>query len=190
MRKNSRYKIKNNLGFTPKKAKVKKKGSIISKETNIKNLIKCLDEGNLVPVRNYLKSLLPKKKVTTSISTQISSKRELIESYRKELIAKETKAEKLAKTLLKEMKVKFTFQQDFICKNGKFYFIDFYFPLLKVGIEIDGGYHLTSEQVAKDNDRTKNLEKNGVDIYRFTNKQVFGLDEFRNGIREILNKYS
>lgn len=158
--------------------------------SRIKILLQCLDEGNLPPVRNFLKSFLPQKVVLKPYAKDGLTKLERIAKYKAELIAKATKEEKLAKIILKDMKVKFTFQQEFICKNGKFYFMDFYLPLIRVGIEIDGGYHFTDIQQAKDADRTKDLEKNGIDIYRFTNKDVLDIEKFRKGVVEIIERYS
>lgn len=189
-KKNNRWKVKKNLDLNVKgKNTTKKSDSRITKETNIRNLLQCLDEENIAPVRNYLKSLLPRKLEVKPYVSDGLTKQERIAKYKGELIAKATKEEKLAKIILKDMKVKFTFQQEFICKSGKFYFMDFYLPLIKVGIEIDGGYHFTDTQQAKDDERTKDLKKNGIDIYRFTNSDVIDVEKFRNGILNILERY-
>ena len=42
----------------------------------------------------------------------------------------------------------------------------------KLVIEVDGGYHFTSEQMEWDVYRTENLEKFGFKIIRFTNEEV------------------
>jgi very-short-patch-repair endonuclease len=187
-KRNNRYKsARNNKLRINGKLLKKKSDSVITKQDNIKHLLQCLEEGNLNPVRNYLKSLLPRK---VYIPKKNNMELGFVESRRQELIAKQTRAESFAKIILKEMDIKFTFQQDFVCKNGKLYYIDFYFPLIKVGIEIDGGYHFTDEQMANDEERQKNIESNGVDIYRFTNYKVLKTpDKFREGIREIIKKY-
>jgi len=52
------------------------------------------------------------------------------------------------------------------------YVADFYCHSLKLIIEIDGGYHLTVTQRAKDKERTKNLEFNGIKVVRFTNEMI------------------
>ena len=53
-----------------------------------------------------------------------------------------------------------------------FYIADFYCHALKLVIEIDGGYHLTEDQQLFDEERTKNLEFQGLKVIRFTNEEV------------------
>ncbi|MDO8316907.1 MAG: endonuclease domain-containing protein [Flavobacterium sp.] len=53
-----------------------------------------------------------------------------------------------------------------------FYIADFYCHALKLVIEIDGGYHLTEEQQLLDEERTKNIEFQGLKVIRFTNEDV------------------
>ena len=53
-----------------------------------------------------------------------------------------------------------------------FYVADFYCHALKLVIEIDGGYHLTAEQQLLDEERTKNIEFQGLKVIRFTNEEV------------------
>ena len=53
-----------------------------------------------------------------------------------------------------------------------FYIADFYCHALKLVIEIDGGYHLTEEQQLLDEERTKNIEFQGLKVIRFTNEEV------------------
>lgn len=185
--KGNRWKVKKNLNLNVKGKKITKKSDArIPKQENIKHLLECLEEGNLNPVRNYLKSQLP---VYIRIPRKRSIDQGFVENRRQTLIDNQTKAETFAKILLKEMGVKFVFQQDFICKNKKLYYIDFYLPLIKVGIEIDGGYHMEDTQVASDKERQSNIEKNGVDMYRFTNEEVFQPEYFRSRIKDILTKY-
>jgi very-short-patch-repair endonuclease len=52
------------------------------------------------------------------------------------------------------------------------YILDFYCHKLKLSIEIDGGYHLTKEQKAKDMERTKVINDLGIKEIRFTNNDV------------------
>jgi very-short-patch-repair endonuclease len=54
--------------------------------------------------------------------------------------------------------------------NG--YVLDFYCPELKLAIEIDGQVHRNAEQVAYDQERTKNLQEIGISILRFWNSEV------------------
>jgi very-short-patch-repair endonuclease len=62
------------------------------------------------------------------------------------------------------------------------YILDFYCHILKLSIEIDGGYHLKKEQIESDNVRTKFLQECGVKELRFTNEQV------NNQLVEIFKK--
>ncbi|MFC3159100.1 Very-short-patch-repair endonuclease [Chryseobacterium arachidis] len=52
------------------------------------------------------------------------------------------------------------------------YITDFYCHQLKLIIEIDGEYHNLSEQIEKDDKRTRILESNGLQLIRFTNTEV------------------
>jgi very-short-patch-repair endonuclease len=52
------------------------------------------------------------------------------------------------------------------------YIADFLVPGLRLIIEIDGGYHLTERQMAKDAKRTRYLERAGYEVRRLTNDQV------------------
>lgn len=52
------------------------------------------------------------------------------------------------------------------------YIVDFYCHSMKLVIEIDGGYHLSKKQQLEDNERTENLNFNGIKVIRFTNDQV------------------
>ena len=50
------------------------------------------------------------------------------------------------------------------------YIVDFYCAELKLAIEIDGDTHARQKQY--DKDRTKNLNKHGVEVIRYTNADV------------------
>jgi very-short-patch-repair endonuclease len=49
------------------------------------------------------------------------------------------------------------------------YVLDFYCAELKLAIELDGPYHLRTEQAARDSERTSYLEARGMRLMRFTN---------------------
>jgi len=53
------------------------------------------------------------------------------------------------------------------------YIVDFYCPKAKLVIELDGGQHYEPQQQEQDQERDKQLEKLGLKILRFTNKEVF-----------------
>lgn len=93
--------------------------------------------------------------------------------YRKELVKKQTKAEKLFKALLKSLDIKYKFQHVFR-GEGQMRIVDFYLPDYNYVIEIDGGYHSSDMQQQKDKDRTAYLKHLGVKrVIRFTNKEVY-----------------
>lgn len=56
--------------------------------------------------------------------------------------------------------------------NGHIYFPDFYIKSLKLVIEVDGGYHSTLEQSAKDRERDSNFASVGIKTIRIKNEQV------------------
>ncbi len=67
------------------------------------------------------------------------------------------------------------------------YIADFYCHQLKLVIEIDGGYHQTSEQQKIDKERTANIEGNGIQVVRFTNEEVLGnMSDVLARIREYI----
>lgn len=99
----------------------------------------------------------------------------------KRLRKNETEAEKLLWDKLKNNQLggfKFRRQHPI-----SLYIADFYCHKLKLVIEIDGGYHYSKEQIPKDEERTKILEFNGVNVIRFSNNEV--LSNIDNVLNEI-----
>jgi very-short-patch-repair endonuclease len=66
--------------------------------------------------------------------------------------------------------------------------LDFFCADAHLAIEVDGGQHLTEEGVARDLERTRFLEANGIRVLRFTNTQVLSeIDAVGEAIlRELL----
>jgi very-short-patch-repair endonuclease len=52
------------------------------------------------------------------------------------------------------------------------YILDFYCPMLKFGIELDGSQHAKNETVLYDRDREKYLQASNIHIIRFWNSDV------------------
>jgi len=52
--------------------------------------------------------------------------------------------------------------------------LDFYFPAIRLAIEIDGGYHRAQSQWRQDQRRTAELEAAGITVLRIINAEVFG----------------
>jgi len=117
---------------------------------------------------------------------------DIAEEFRRELkTVKSTPSEKIFKAVLKAIGVKYEYQHIvFTDEFGKFFILDFYLPDYNVGIEIDGGYHFTHEQMLKDKERTKLiLRKIKIrSILRFNNSQVDTTEYFLNKVKETLNK--
>ena len=62
------------------------------------------------------------------------------------------------------------------------YVLDFYIPKYNLAIEIDGKIHLNPDVKERDINRDAFLERNGIEVLRFTNNQVL------NEIEQVLIK--
>lgn len=89
---------------------------------------------------------------------------------------------------IKYIKETYVFQFPVVCNEEVLYIIDFYFPKQKVGIELDGAGHYTPDGVKKDKKRSKALEKEGIHIIRFMNKQVPTISRLH--IEQLLKAYA
>ena len=67
-----------------------------------------------------------------------------------------------------------------------FYIADFYCHQLKLVIEVDGEIHLDDPVREHDESRTGELERFGIKVIRFTNKEVINNQE---SIMKQINKY-
>ncbi len=64
------------------------------------------------------------------------------------------------------------FRREWVC--GGRWIVDFYFPEVRLGIEVDGGYHRSTTQKGWDQFKEGGLESAGVTLLRLTNEEVFG----------------
>lgn len=95
-----------------------------------------------------------------------------IDKTQKQLVKDATKSEnKLYATLKKTFKNRLAKQKPFVI-DGKVYYADLCIKSLNLIIEVDGGYHLTKEQQAKDNERDNAFASIGYTTIRCTNEQV------------------
>ena len=62
------------------------------------------------------------------------------------------------------------------------YILDFYCPVLKLAIEIDGKSHDSSDIKSYDQERQKEIEGLGIAFLRFNN------DEINNSLNEVIGK--
>jgi very-short-patch-repair endonuclease len=103
------------------------------------------------------------------------------------LVEKSTICEK---DLLHRLKSRFPrlikFQLPFLI-NGKLYYADISIPSIKLIIEVDGGYHSTPEQQAKDKKRDEDFKSIGYTTFRYTNKQLEDNKEKQEIVKTIFN---
>lgn len=111
---------------------------------------------------------------------------ELLKQFAKENRANQTKAEEFLWKQLKGQNLGFKFKRQHIIYD---YIADFVCLEKYLIIEVDGGYHFTSEQMEWDAYRTKDLEKMGFTVIRFTNEEVlFDIDNTLNSIIQTLHE--
>lgn len=114
----------------------------------------------------------------------LSSKSSL---YKSELRVRATEAEKLAESILKDLKVKYHFQKSILTPIHRIF--DFFIPSMYLAIEIDGSSH--DGKYYKDRAIDKMiLETRGIETIRFTNEEVFnGMFREKIIILGIANDY-
>lgn len=164
---NGKFQSARNNGLTIKsKPKRKKNTKVIDKELQIRNIIQSLNNGDVAPAKNYLRSLLKNGGLTTKTSSKVSNE------FRTENLKKMTPSEKMAYKIMKDHKITFAPQKVLHYDIGKFYILDFYVPSIKSAIEIDGGYHLDDDRIIADKLRDVNVLAKGIKTIRFTNDDV------------------
>lgn len=52
--------------------------------------------------------------------------------------------------------------------------VDFYFPTIRLAIEVDGGYHRAQSRWRLDLAKSRDLEERGITLLRLNNVEVFG----------------
>lgn len=102
-------------------------------------------------------------------STRMAPKQARKEDFALAMRRNPTEPERLLGEELRRAGYIFSTQQ---ILNG--YIVDFYFPLQKLIIEVDGHYHFTVPGRARDKVRTAVLLRRGYSMLRFTNAQVTG----------------
>ena len=92
--------------------------------------------------------------------------------FARQLRTKSTEAEKRLWRLLRTYRFnQFKFRRQYACG---IYFLDFYCPGAKLGVELDGGGHGFPDQRAKDEKRNRFLAEQGIKVLRFWNHQLRG----------------
>jgi len=64
------------------------------------------------------------------------------------------------------------FRREWVC--GGRWIVDFYFPEVRLAIEVDGGYHRARMQRGRDLLKENELEAVGITLLRLTNEEVLG----------------
>lgn len=76
--------------------------------------------------------------------------------------------------------------------SGK-WIVDFFFPEVRLAIEVDGSIHLTSRQIERDRQKDADCAKFDITVLRLTNGDIAGnrrilLAKLRAGWRKALNR--
>lgn len=88
---------------------------------------------------------------------------------RRQLRNKATAAEVILWERLRKRQLKIKFIRQYSVSG---YVIDFYAPEIRLAIELDGYYHLSTSQQVYDKYRTRYLNSAGIKEIRFTNEEV------------------
>jgi very-short-patch-repair endonuclease len=86
-----------------------------------------------------------------------------------------TRAERALAAILDELNdgaLEGRFRREWVC--GGRWIVDFYFPEVRLGIEVDGGYHRSTSQKSWDFFKDAALQSAGVTLLRLTNQEVLG----------------
>lgn len=106
--------------------------------------------------------------------------------YQKELLNNKTQYEIHFEKYLNDLDITFEFQKIiFVYKNGKldtFFIADFYIEKSKLIIELDGGFHSKK----RDSFKTKWLTKNGYNVLRFQNDDIYNESRTKEMIKYYL----
>ncbi len=84
---------------------------------------------------------------------------------------KPTPAEAALWERLRGVRLGVKFRQQAIIRG---FIADFWCPKLKLVVEVDGDYHLSPEQAAKDAHRDAAMRQLGITVLRFRNAEVLG----------------
>ena len=71
--------------------------------------------------------------------------------------------------------------------------VDFFFPEIRLAVEVDGSVHRTKEQKIRDTEKEKDCRRFDITLVRVSNSEVFGnreklLDKLRSGWRAALKR--
>lgn len=81
-------------------------------------------------------------------------------------------------------------RQQPIVTGRKLYFADIYLPELHTILECDGGYHNTSRQKRKDDNRSAGIWRMGYHVVRLSNHDARDINKVKNKINIIIRKWN
>lgn len=142
----------------------KKKKYKFYKKSNFKNKMSKLEEHNAY---SYLEDI----QIMGKLFDISKSKRDWIETTRYELQGSANIYERLFAEFLIEKKISFIHQAPYII-DDKIYFLDFYLKDFHIGIELDGQYHNSLFQHAKDEYRDEMFRTIKIKTIRINNNEV------------------
>jgi very-short-patch-repair endonuclease len=100
---------------------------------------------------------------------------EMLERIAQEHREHPTRAERALEAFLSEVNghaLEGRFERERVC--GGRWLVDFYFPEVRLAIEVDGGYHRSTFQLGWDLFKAAELEAAGLTVLRLTNQEVLG----------------
>lgn len=133
-----------------------------------------LKEMELDPARRKPAKQPKPTKQKKSKQRSKSNIQKIASKYADRLIKRATPAELHFLGLLKESGILFK-QSKIVYTAKSFYIVDFYISRKSLCVELDGDYHNTPEQKAKDLQRDKYLNSKGYVNWRMTNEEAFKL---------------
>lgn len=150
--------------------------------------------------REKKKSKEPKRSITNTVSmppvfarvigepsfTPLTYERSHIQRNALLRLANPTAAETQLKNILNSLNngaLRGRFQREYVI-SGK-WIVDFFFPDIRLAIEVDGSIHSRADQRIKDRLKNADCERFDITMMRVTNKEVFGdRDELTGKLRE------
>ncbi|HEY3500713.1 MAG TPA: endonuclease domain-containing protein [Polyangiaceae bacterium] len=90
-------------------------------------------------------------------------------AFARKLRSRPTRAERLLWEAIRKDVLGYRFRRQHVIRG---YIVDFWCPSAAVAVEVDGGYHETPEQRARDANRDKAMRGLGIRVLRVSNAQV------------------
>lgn len=116
-------------------------------------------------------TILPQKYEPTEFHEGELPYHQLMKERVENLKINATEAELHFKSVLESNGIEYIFQNPCIVK-GRVCIMDFFLPKHRICIEIDGGYHMSTEQLISDKARDHSMALCGILTIRFTNEEV------------------